>query len=81
VGTAKRGSSLQGLLRSLTPLFIILIRIIIYRMKSKLSSKNTPPKGENLKLKEKSEAFSDVTHVSQRSYQFQAPSSVKVLLL
>jgi hypothetical protein len=50
-------------------------------MKSKLSSKNTPPKGENLKLKEKSEAFSDVTHVSQRSYQFQAPSSVKVLLL
>jgi hypothetical protein len=44
------------------------------------AKKETPPKSENLKLKEKSEVFSDVTHVSKRSYQFQPASMVKVLL-
>lgn len=47
-------------------------------MNSRVSNKKTPPKGENQKLKEKSEAFSDVTHVSQRSYQFNSASTVKV---
>jgi len=48
-------------------------------MKSNTTLKTTPPKNENLKLKEKSQAFSDVTHVSQRSYQFNTASHVKVL--
>jgi hypothetical protein len=47
-------------------------------MKNKVQGKNTPPKSENLKLKEKSEAVSDVTHVSQRSYQFNTAPTVKV---
>lgn len=47
-------------------------------MNSKVGNKNTPPKVENLKLAEKSKVFSDVTHVSQRSYQFQTAAMVKV---
>ena len=46
----------------------------------KNGTKTTPPKAENLKLKEKSEVFSDVTHVSQRSYQFHITPTVKVPL-
>lgn len=41
--------------------------------------KTTPPKSENIKLREKSEAVSDVTHVSQRSYQFSTALVIKVL--
>ena len=44
----------------------------------KLERRQTPPKSENLKLKEKSEVFSDVTHVSKRSYQFHTAPMVKV---
>jgi hypothetical protein len=40
--------------------------------------KHSPPKSENRKLKEKSEVFSDVTHVSNRSYQFHITPTVKV---
>lgn len=47
-------------------------------MESKISNKNTPPKSENLKLKEKSEVQTDITHASQRSYKFQKTSIVKV---
>lgn len=47
-------------------------------MNLKIANKSTPPKGENLKLEEKSKVFSDVTHVSQRSYQFQTAPMIKV---
>lgn len=47
-------------------------------MLDKTTNKTTPPKSENRKLKEKSEVFSDVTHVSQRSYQFHIAPPVKV---
>lgn len=47
-------------------------------MKAKVGGKSTPPKSENLKLREKSHAISDVTHVSQRSYKFVVAPMVKV---
>lgn len=47
-------------------------------MKAKAAGKNTPPKNENLKLRDKSQAISDITHVSQRSYKFAVAPIVKV---
>lgn len=41
--------------------------------------KKTPSKVENLKLKEKSEGTTSITHVSKRSYKLNETSMVKVL--
>lgn len=40
--------------------------------------RKTPTKVENLKLKEKSEAITSITHVSQRSYKLNETSMIKV---
>lgn len=40
----------------------------------------TPVKSENLKLKEKSEVVTSVTHASQRNYKLAHAKSIKVRL-
>jgi hypothetical protein len=52
---------------------------ILIGMEKPGEKRPSPPRSENLKLREKSEVFSDVTHVSKRSYQFHMAPMVKVL--
>ena len=40
--------------------------------------KKTPTKIENLKLKEKSESTTSITHVSKRSYKLNETTMIKV---